>query len=316
MQIALDVATRPLPLVVDDWPAGADLDRLLRWVDAQAAALFDALDTHGALLFRRLPLRGVEDFNQLAARLCAAGHDYVGGNSPRTRVSGDVFTATEYSKRAKISLHNEGSYLRRMPARIAFYCHQPATTGGQTLIASCQGILDRLSPALCERFERRRVKYISRMHGGAGLGRAWTDVFQTRDRAAVERVLREDGYEFAWLDDGGLRTALVTDAIVRHPRTGMRVWINQAEQWHPSSLGEAAAALRDAVGEDGLPHNACFGDGTPLRLDDLAEIRRAMAEEELAIDWHAGDVLWCDNYLVAHGRAPFDGARQVFVAMG
>lgn len=57
--------------------------------------------------------------------------------------------------------------------------------------------------------------------------------------------------------------------------------------------------------EDELPHNAFFGDGSPLCEDDLKSIRKAMAEEQRIFEWQRGDVLLCDNKLVMHGRQPF-----------
>jgi hypothetical protein len=228
-----------------------------------------------------------------------------------------VFTSTEYPKEASISMHNEASYLKRMPNLILFFCAKPAAKGGQTPIADCRRILGHLAPELRSRFERNGVLYLNNMHGGAGLGRSWMDVFGTKDRKQVEMHLIEDGYQFEWKADGGLRTSARAPAVLRHPRTQEDVWINQAEQWHHSSLQpEIRREMLAIFHEDELPHNAFFGDGSSLCEDDLKSIRKAMAKEQQIFEWQRGDVLLCDNKLIMHGRQPFSGDRRVLVAMG
>jgi hypothetical protein len=129
--------------------------------------------------------------------------------------------------------------------------------------------------------------------------------------------LETRGYEFHWKADGGLRTSIVGDAVAKHPETKEDVWINQAEQWHPSSLdSKARKALFSLLREEDLPHNSYFGDGTPISETDLDRIRQVLAEREVVFEWGEKDVLLCDNYLVAHGRQPFTGERKIFVALG
>jgi hypothetical protein len=143
------------------------------------------------------------------------------------------------------------------------------------------------------------------------------DVFGTRNRHEVEKRLVADGYEFEWKPGGELRTSTRAPAILRHPRTQEEVWINQAEQWHPSSLDPSfRTQLLSILREDELPHNAFFGDGSPLHEKDLNKIRKAMAAEERVFHWQEGDILVCDNHLVMHGRQPYSGDRKILVAMG
>ena len=72
---------------------------------------------------------------------------------------------------------------------------------------------------------------------------------------------------------------------------------------------------QEAVGEEHLPRNAYFGDGTPIENEMLEEVRAAYAEEAVESDWNTGDVVVIDNMRFAHGRAPFAGDRRVLVAM-
>lgn len=306
-----------LPLVASPEAAPMSSHQLIDWARANLAQIQTRLHVHGAILFRGFSFDTPEQFQEFAAVFCEEFGDYKGGNTPRTNVGGHVFTATEYPRDARISMHNEASYMRQMPRIVLFYCAQPADSGGQTPLADSRKVLAQIDPSVREKFERKGVCYVNNLHDGSGLGRSWQQVFGTENRSEVERRLREDHYQFEWKEDGGLRTSICAPAITAHPVTGELAWINQAEQWHPSSLEpETREALLDIMADEDLPHNAYFGDGSPLDEGELEEIRAAMSSQERTFDWQQGDVLLCDNFLVMHGRRPFTGNRRVLVAMG
>lgn len=296
-------------------PSSTDL---IAWAHANMRDLITRLSRHGAILFRGFAFDGPAAFERFASLFCDVLGSYVGGNTPRSRVEGNVFTTTEYSKNEKISLHNEASYLRVMPRRILFFCETAPIDRGQTPLADSRRMYARLRPEVRDRFAAKRVRYVNNLHDGrGGVGRSWSDAFQTSDRREVEKRLDESGYEYEWKPDGGLRTAIVADGVVRHPHTNELVWINQAEQWHPSSLNPRLRhALSAVMREHEFPHHATFGDGSPLDEADLAHIREVMAEEERVFRWNPHDVLLCDNFLVMHGRQPFTGRRRILAAMG
>ncbi len=94
------------------------------------------------------------------------------------------------------------------------------------------------------------------------------------------------------------------------------VWFNQAHLFHASSLAPALLeTLMDIVGLEGLPRNVYYGDGSSLEESALEEIRGVLAEAAVHFPWSRGDILMLDNMLTAHGRTPFEGERQVLVAM-
>jgi hypothetical protein len=103
-------------------------------------------------------------------------------------------------------MHNEASYLKHMPSTTLFYCATPASNGGQTPLADCRRVLGRIDTKVRSRFERSGILYVNNLHGGAGLGRSWMDVFGTKDRHEVEMSLKQDSYEFEWRSGRALRT--------------------------------------------------------------------------------------------------------------
>ena len=70
------------------------------------------------------------------------------------------------------------------------------------------------------------------------------------------------------------------------------------------------------LGQENLPYNTYYGDGSPIEDSVVEEIRNAYRHETVSFPWEKGDLLMMDNMLVAHGRNPFSGARKIVVAMG
>lgn len=69
------------------------------------------------------------------------------------------------------------------------------------------------------------------------------------------------------------------------------------------------------LGEDKLPTNAYFGDGSPIPVEALDTVRRLLWDQATFFTWQQGDVLMLDNYSVCHGRNTFEGERRILVAM-
>jgi alpha-ketoglutarate-dependent taurine dioxygenase len=305
-------------VITPDETDGATPAALLAWMGRAGEPVRARLSREGALLFRGFGFGELADFERFTAIFAEELTTYVGGASRRTHVEGKVFTSTDTAAHFPINQHHEGAYLAQMPRIVGFHCRVPATKGGQTPLADSRRVLARLPAALVARFVARGgVRYINNLPDRFGVGKSWQAQFQTDDRAAVEGILRAEGYAFEWRESGGLRTSLCGPAVATHPLTGARAWVAQADHWHPSGLEPATRArMARALPEEDFPMNATHGDGTPLDEADLALIRDAIHAETVQFDWQAGDVLICDNWLVSHGRRPYEGERKVFVALG
>ena len=94
------------------------------------------------------------------------------------------------------------------------------------------------------------------------------------------------------------------------------MWFNQAHLFHVSALEPAVReALVDAVGEENLPRNVYYGDGSVIDDATLAHVRLILERHKVVFPWRSGDVLMLDNMLAAHARSPFRGQRKIVVAM-
>jgi hypothetical protein len=249
----------------------------------------------------------------------AAPFGYAGGASPRNRLSeaGTVYSSTEYPPDMTLSLHNELSYADAHPRQLYFFCLTAAPVGGETTLADSRRILARLDPALVERFRTGQVRYVRNLSPLKGGGYSWQEAFETDDHLEAEAGCRRIGADFEWRPGGLLRMSQVRPATALHHETGEEVWFNQADGFHPSALPSSVyqAMLAECGCEDLFRLGVSFGDGTPIPLEALEDIRAVLREETVPHRWQPGDVLVLDNFLVAHGRMPFAGPRKVALAM-
>ena len=291
-------------------------DAFLRWAADQRTLIDALLRREGAVLLRGFAVRSAETFERFVQGHGERLLSYAGGNSPRVRVRGHVYTSTEYPRQQEISLHHELSYAARWPRCLFFYSARVADEGGETTIASGRRVTQRLPPRLVEHFAERGVLYVQHLHAGKGFGRSWQETFETESPEAVEALCRDQGMSFSWGPKRDLHLEHKGAGLIAHPETGERLWFNQAEQWHPSSLDpEVESTLRECLPTPELPLNSFYGDGGELDVDDLRAVREACRAEAIDVRWQTHDVLVLDNLLALHGRRPFEGTRQVLVAM-
>lgn len=301
---------RHLPLVFQ--PAVDGLSPT-QWAKVNLDLIDRKLLQCGAILFRGFDLGTVQAFEEFMVILAGELLEYSYRSTPRTQVSGRIYTSTEYPAHQTIPLHNELSYTRQWPMRLGFFCVTPAEEGGETPIADSRQVFNNIEPAIRERFSRERVSYVRNY--GEALDLPWQDVFQTADRLAVEEFCRQAGIEFEWRGDD-LRTSQVCQAVAQHPVTGELVWFNQAHLFHVSSLHPEIRESLLASSADDPPRNAYYGDGSAIADNDLDQIRAAYDGAAVTFPWREGDALIVDNMLVAHGRQPYRGTRQIVVGMG
>jgi len=284
------------------------------WITSHSEMVEEKLLAHGGILFRGFQVRTPEAFRDIVATASGELLEYTYRSTPRTEVKGHVYTSTEYPADQSIPMHNEMSYTSSWPLKIWFCCLTSARTGGETPIADSRAIYQRLDPALRRRFAEKKVMYVRNY--GEGIDLPWQTVFQTEERATVEKSCREKGIDFEWLGEDRLRTRQVAQAVAVHPTTGDKLWFNQAHLFHVTSLPrEVLEPLLQVTAEEDLPRNTYYGDGSPIESSALEEIRGVFEEGSQVFPWQEGDVLMLDNMLTAHGRKPFEGARKVVVAM-
>lgn len=321
--------TERLPLVIS--PRGASsAAQLIEQVKAHRPALRQRLLEHGGLLFRGFSIQSAQDFSDVTAAL-ETGHavDYIGGDSPRHKVTGAVYTSTEVSPSMKIPLHNEMSFVRDYPKHIFFFCEVAPTDRGETILADARRVYAALDPAVRDRFIQKQLTYVSNYYGHSPLmelinkieagHKSWREVFETGDRSKVEQLCRDNDFAFEWYKDNWLRVSQTRPAAIKHPETGEAAWFCQPHlyDFNPRLLGWwrwAGTKVLYARRHMRL-HEVFHADGDRIRRSDLYHVLDTLDRNTIAFPWQRGDVLVLDNILSMHGRASFTGKRRVLAAL-
>ncbi|MEU9047270.1 MULTISPECIES: TauD/TfdA family dioxygenase [unclassified Kitasatospora] len=292
-------------------PAAGGLD-IAQWATEHRPHLMDALATYGAVLVRGV-VHEAALLNEVAGRIGGELLTYNERSTPRTQVSGNVYTSTEYPAAQTIVQHNESAYSDGYPLWLFFASTVAAETGGETPLADSRAVARRLPASLVGRFRAKGVLYTRAYREGMGL--TWQESYQTEDRAKVEEYCRSHGIEWTWTEDG-LRTRHRRPALITDPRTGEESWFNQAHLFHSSNLPkETREALEEMFDPEDMPRGAYYGDGTPIPDEELDLVRQAFEDSAFAFPWVEGDLLMVNNLLVSHGRRPYTGKRTTLVAM-
>lgn len=300
-----------LPLVIEPNPERVDITT---WAGRNRDFIETQLLHHGGILFRGFEITTPGAFEQLCRAISNELLEYNERSSPRTQVSPNVYTSTDYPANQSIFLHNENSYQRTFPQKIFFFCLTPAASGGETPIADCRKIFQRINPKVRERFIEKGWKCVRNV--GDGLGLSWQTIFQTESPEVVERECLRKGVKVEWKDDQRLRLTTVLPAVVKHPRSGELSWFNHATFFHITTLDPVLReVLLEEFAEEDLPTNTYYGDGSRIEPEVLEELREAYREQTVSFPYRAGDVMLLDNMLTAHGRAPYSGTRKILVAM-
>lgn len=302
---------QPFPPVISPTLPGVEVTE---WARLNAEMVEARVREHGGVLLRGFDVPSPESFQTVVQAIYPDLAEYNDQTTPRTKVEGQVYTSTEYPASQVIEQHSEMSYAREAPQRIIFHCAIPSPEGGETPLADNRTVLERLPAEVRDTFAAKGVMYIRNYREELGL--PWQTAFQTEDRAQAEERFRAQDMQFEWTDDGGLRLRHVGPALIAHPLTGQPIWFNQADHFHTSSLpSEVRQGLLANFPEEDAPQHACFGDGSPIPEEWLAEVRRAYEGAKVKFPWQGGDILVLDNPLITHGREPFKGDRKVLVAM-
>jgi alpha-ketoglutarate-dependent taurine dioxygenase len=284
------------------------------WAAEHREALRAVVIEHGSVLVRGLGLRDAAEVGAVFRRLATGLMTEREAFASRRTYSDGVYSSSTWPQNQLMCMHHELSYTLEFPGLMLFACLSAPTHGGATTVADSPTVLDALPAELIERFEQEGW-LLTRSYNDE-IGASFAEAFGTEDRRAVESYCRANAIEFEWQPDGGLRTRQRRSAVVRHPVTGQRCWFNQIAFLNEWTLApEVREYLVDIYGADGLPFNTRFGDGNPIG-EDVVQLLNQVYEANTAREpWQAGDLMLVDNVRTAHSREPFEGPREVLVAM-
>ncbi|MFP3976436.1 MULTISPECIES: TauD/TfdA family dioxygenase [Marinobacter] len=310
-------------------PAGERLQSrkpFIDWMESHRDLLDKLIITHGGVILRGFPVRETEDFGAIVGVFPSYDGDYLGGLAPRSQIAGKVMEATRLDKNAKIRLHSEMAYMQSFPPRVAFFSKETAHTGGATIVADTRGLFESLPSDLQEKLETHGVMTVRNFAEPTGQLeasvphvdlRGWDVAFETEDRDEVTERCKERGLEPIWNKDGSLTMVNRTAAVVEHPDTGQKLYRSNLHIYRVDSnmAGLDPEIIRRLKETQERPSGTFLGNGDSLTEEEALHFTRFLDERERAWQWKDGDVMILDNLQVWHGRNPFDGSRDVQVAM-
>lgn len=302
------------PLVLANTNAKLSLAELEKNLSENRAGLLGKLQAHGAILFRGFPVASAEEFDRFLSAFQLPNFTYSESlsNAVRTNRTDKVFTANEAPASVSIFLHHEMAQTPIFPAKLFFYCEQAAEMGGATPLCRSDILLERLAaidPAFVADCVEAGVRYSNTMpaedDAGSGQGRSWRSTLSADSVEAAETKLKELGYSWEWLEGGDLRVTSPVLPAVKTLADGRKVFFNQLiaafRGWKDSRNNKSRAIT--------------FGDGREISNDSMARAIELGDELSFDIPWQTGDVALVDNYLVMHGRRPFEGQRRVLASL-
>jgi alpha-ketoglutarate-dependent taurine dioxygenase len=316
---------------------GLDLEESVKWIRSSTDKLQRILSRVGAVVLRGFPVNDTDDFNRLIDHLPVHDFAYAGGVAKRKHLGGKVFeTTTSPITEVSLPLHQEMAYQSTYPTKLTFFCMQAPSVGGSTTLGDIRRIEAAIPVRFRDEVRDRGVLYRRHMRETDSVAadpserkvwddtrhKTWPETFYTDSKSEVEEMCRATNLQHRWLDDGSLTTECRTAGYASHPVTGESHWFNHI---HPM------ASPRAAFGEDywraydayygrsdaryPRPSEVLFGDGTVMDREVVDSLYPLYSDLTVAFTWQAGDVMFVDNLLTAHGRSPYTGSRNVQVAL-
>lgn len=251
---------------------------------------------HGALLFRGFDMdeKG-EKFRAFSDRF---GRDYVTYPGPtRDKVSTDATVQTAVKGVGSITLHQEMSYLPYpfCPEFVSFYCQQPPTTGGQTVLCDGSLIVPFLSKQAVKLLKSQQLKYEMKFTLEQCMTFLRTDSLDKFHKILKKYSLRR---VFTMVEDG-VCTKYYTPAFTL------------------TKFGRKRALMKPLNNYGRRLQIPLFADGSPLPPHLYNELEDITDRLTVGIRWRKGDVLLFDNTRVMHGRQSVeDNERLLFTRFG
>lgn len=303
-----------------------NLDEAIRFVRDSRGELRRELLKHAGLLFRGLQVQSADDVEAIALVLepnLRATNPL--DDTPRPWFSRHVYGAQEDPPPILIPLHQEDSYLPRIPTAILFACLEAPSVGGETIVVDCRTVFQELPMELRERLERTRVRVQKRFE--------FTSLALTTGGATheeIERLFREyGGAEQVEFDEEAAIVTSTIPAVIRHPETQEQIlfgrlhlsWAGFLAHYHyglefmgqpalePAAISHWADLM--SIAPEVIEHYIRYEPN--LSPAEAVALNRIMWANAAAVRWRPGDILYVDNRIAAHGRLPYQGRRSVVV---
>lgn len=291
-------------------------EALAPWIAAHRAEIDAALWRDGYALFRGFAVGGVGGFEACAAAACDSLYKHY-GDLPLASASENVYFATPYPKHLEIQFHNEASHTHTWPSRQLFFCLEPAPEGGEWTLSDGRMVLEKMPAPMLAKFRELGLLYKRRFI--RGLDVSWQQFFKVETLQALRDKLAVIDHHVEAPSEDDVTVSFRTQAVLEVQAPGAKVdaWFNQILLHHTDALPpEVAKMIGKHFKRDQFPRTVFFGDGTPISAEWVRAVDGVLHECSIRVPTRKDDVLVVNNLLMAHGRRPYTGNRQIRVALG
>lgn len=261
--------------------------------DLSKESIVNLFRSHGLLLFRGFEA-DVKIFTKFSNELSTNFIDYTGGVFKRKVINNDSTLLSVNDFKDEIKLHGEMYYQKNIPPMLWFFCANPASQDGATIVCDGKLFFDELSDSLEDLFNRKKLKYRGHLERDA-----WMKRYKTDNLNVVKQICKSNDIHLQINKDESIDVHYICPAI--HPsRTGeSMIFIN--------SLLPAMATSPDVVS---------FDDGTNINDKIMSELNEIAEKMTAEINWQKGDILMIDNTRIMHGRRSFvDDNRDIYIRL-
>ncbi|MDH3688548.1 MAG: TauD/TfdA family dioxygenase [Gammaproteobacteria bacterium] len=310
-----------IPLTWQSPRSISDMGGAIDYISARKDEIQKALENHSAVLFRGFPLHGPAEFGRIITATGVELLDYhgIGGGGVRNSDWPSVYTTIDdIAPQARQSPHHErarNSDITKIPSKLAFYCEVPSASGGETALCLSSSIADRLKarhPRLFAKLSENRLRYcktsFDKRYSPIGICPvchqshiSWQEAFGTESKEEVLSHARSHGISLEFYDDDLVRKGELT--------------VHKAIS-SPTGLGGRLICWTHKMNERPCSEWIEYEDGTIMHFHEQECVRRIAIEDEVRVQWRAGDFMLIDNFSAQHSKCPHRGDRRVYLTMG
>jgi alpha-ketoglutarate-dependent taurine dioxygenase len=302
------------PLVIEAEDRSAASSSMYDWLEKKHQIILDQSSRNGAVLFRGFPIESDTDFDKFVDGFKLKNFTYSDSlsNAVRRNRTAKVFTANEAPPSVSIYLHHEMAQTPVFPSRLFFFCETAPETGGATPLCRSDILFQQLqlvAPDFVHSCLSLGVRYSNVMPFvedlESGQGRSWGSTLGVKSKAEAEAKLLALGYQWQWLRDDDLQVTTPALPAARELDDGRTVFFNQL-----------VAAFRGWSDKRNQGEKSIyFGDGSDISEKDMAITIELSDKLTFDLEWKAGDVALVDNFVVMHGRRPYEGRRSILASL-
>ena len=290
MKTITQIDIRPLSEKVGQQVINASNNSIL---DLDKESIINLYLSHGLLLFRGFE-KDVETFTKFTDGLSTNFMDYAGGVFNRRVINNNPTVLSVNDFNDEIKLHGEMYYQKNIPKMLWFFCAQPASKGGATIVCDGKRFYNVLDDSLKELFSLKKLKFRAHLDKDK-----WIKRFKTDDLSLVEQICQSNDYHLQVNEDESIDMCYVSPVI------------------HPGRNGEDMIFINSLLpGMVFSPETISFDDDSDIDSETMSKLNEIAEKVTVEINWQKGDILMVDNTRIMHGRRAFeDDKRDIYVRL-